>query len=99
MPDMKLMREAMEIIGGTDMENLTEEQKTKLSDLGLSDEDLESFTAMQANLPQGGFGNRNPFGGEIQNQTDWKPIALLLGISGILLIGGVIFALCFRRRR
>lgn len=99
MPDMKLMREAMEIIGDTDMENLTEEQKTKLIGLGLSDEDIESFTAMQANLPQGGFGNRNPFGGEIQNQTDWKSIALLLGISGILLIGGVIFALCFRRRR
>lgn len=99
MPDMKLMREAMEIIGETEVSQLTDDQKAKLSDLGLSDEDLESFSTMQANLPQGGFGNRVPFGQETQNQTDWKLTALLLGISGILLIAGVIFALRFRRRR
>lgn len=98
MPDMKLMRQAMEIIGDTEIQNLTDEQKTKLSDLGLSDEDLESFTAIRADLPQGGFGKGGP-GQQMQNQTDWKSTALLLGISGILLIGGVAFAFCFRRRR
>lgn len=99
MPDMKLMRQAMEIIGDTELQDLTDEQKAKLSDLGLSDEELESFTAMQADLPQGGFGNRGAFGQQAQDQTDWKSTALLLGISGILLIGGVVFAFCFRRRR
>lgn len=34
MPDMKLMRQAMEIIGETEVSQLTDDQKAKLSDLG-----------------------------------------------------------------
>ncbi len=99
MPDMKLMRQAMEIIGDTEISDLTDDQKAQLTELGLSDEDLANFSDIQQNLPQGGFGGNGSFGPNALSSTDWKSTALLLGVSGILLIGGVIFALCFRRRR
>lgn len=99
MPDMKLMRQAMEIIGDTEFADLTDDQKAQLTELGLSDEDLAAFSDMQQSLPQGGFGGGGSFGPSALSSTDWKSTALLLGVSGIFLIGGVIFALCFRRRR
>jgi spore coat protein CotH len=44
--DMDTMRQAMEIIGDTKSEELSEEQKTKLYDLGLNDEEINQLFQM-----------------------------------------------------
>ncbi len=54
--DMETMQQAMEIIRTATDGKLTEEQRTQLHDLGLSDEQIEQMLTMPMG---GGFGGRN----------------------------------------
>lgn len=78
MPDMDIMRKAMEIIGETSFADLTEEQLSQLKALGLSDEQIEAFknmprrsverTAMQ--MENGPDSGGNATSGRSQNQVN-----------------------------
>ncbi len=114
MPDMQVMRQAMEILASADGESLTEEQMTQLSGLGLSEEQIEQLTQMTQG-GGGGFGGMQMPGGE-QNGgrpafgqasggsaapagSSWSQGLPVLLASGGALIVGLLFVILFRRRR
>ncbi len=56
--DMDTLRQAMEIIGTAMNEALTEEQRTQLHELGLSDDQIDQLLTMP--VGRGGFGGGVP---------------------------------------
>ncbi|MBU5437925.1 CotH kinase family protein [Tissierella sp. MSJ-40] len=66
MPNPELMGQIMEIIGNTDADGITEEQKSKLKDLGLTDSQMEEMIQMKNQMPL--KGNE-----QFQEQEEFRP--------------------------
>lgn len=97
MPDMKLLMQAMEVIGDTPLDSLSEQQLSKLQDLGFDQETLRENADLLKQLielpPEELSQDEYPVGGM------FFPI-IGLGTAGLLLIGaGTAVYLHHRRSR
>jgi hypothetical protein len=108
MPDHDTMRQAMQIIQNANGNELSEEQLTKLKELGLDDAMLERLLSMPQRLQQD-FENRPQMpdraaGGPVDQrnqmqQTGSSYSLIALAISGIFLLAGTIFVTRFKRKK
>lgn len=85
MPDMKLMRQAMEIIGNTDLANLSEEQKSKLNALGVTEEMLTEYESV-IDQAAGGFGDNGNAADAAQPADDLSAVFWTASAACVLLL-------------
>ena len=96
--DMDTMRRAMEIIIGVkDKNNLREEEKSKLKELGLTDNEIEEMLKMTNPENQNGFRDSHPPSGS-SNYISYDSL-LLIGGSTLSIIIAYIFVFKFKRRK
>ena len=96
--DMDTMRKAMEIIIGVkDKNNLGEEEKSKLKELGLTDNEIEEMLKMTNPENQNGFRDSHPPSGS-SNYISYDSL-LLIGGSTLSIIIAYIFVFKFKRRK
>lgn len=96
--DRAVIEEAMGIISQLEEgEELTEEMKNELANLGITDEQIE-FIGQMRNGPGGGFGGEKGGmpGESAVNTTQNK---MILGASIVTLIIGLIFIISFKRKK
>lgn len=115
MPNMENIQEAMKIIDEAQGGDLTDEQLSKLKELGFDEGMIERLKNRPAvgdrqnpngNAPgnnQGGF-NRNGMGNNdgkntSMNLQNLKTYGIITGISALFMTAGIIFALKFKKRR
>ncbi len=92
------MSQAMEIIMGIKDNSLTEEEKAKLKELGLTDEEIEQMLQMAKG------GNRMSrtdriFLSNSENSSKYTNEAIIIGVSILALVIAYIFVFKFRRRK
>ncbi|MFA6808816.1 MAG: CotH kinase family protein, partial [Eubacteriales bacterium] len=92
MPDRELIEKAMEILQGSDTSNLTEEQKTKLLEIGLTEDQIEMLSSFSNKMPGARVdqNNQNPnsnqTAGDSQQVTGTNNLINNTTIISILLI-------------
>jgi hypothetical protein len=86
MPDRETMQQAMQILRGAE-NGLTDEIKMALTELGLSDEQIEQFATMQ----NGGFAGRGMGGEETAQPVAGAKDYILFGALLALLAATIIF--------
>ena len=97
--DMETMQEIMSIIGEvSSVSELTEEQKTQITALGVDESALESLFKMKKMFENMGGGHNGTPGQATQTQMSDQD-KIMAVVCGILLVGGLIFALTFKRKR
>ena len=99
------MKQAMQIIG--DSETLTEEQKSQLQKLGLSDSEIEKLVERKTAFGKQAEDTRAPNNAndkQKDSQTGQKDSQIsrqticTLGASVLVLIGAIVFVACFRKK-
>jgi spore coat protein CotH len=91
MQDFESIEKAMDIIGDSEIDNLSDEQLAELEELGINEEMLEQFK----NMPMGMGGNSNGN----QNSGITKEGLLTFGISMVLFLLAFIFVKKFKIRK
>ncbi len=99
--DMELMWEVMNIIGDTSsVDEMTEEQKKQIIELGIDESALEQFFEMKNTFGNmRGKGQHNGMPGQMSQSEMSEADKIIAVVCTVLLVGGLVFAITFKRKR
>lgn len=96
MPNRELMEQAMEIIRNSTANDLTEDEKAKLKELGLTDNQIEELIKMKNNMPEfkpeGNMHSQGPNDAFKQDNTNKQKLIISV-VSILVLLLAVIFVI------